>query len=338
MFNLLLPRKPLRPSTQAAQLSPLGQPIPSIPPPNPPPQPTATGLTQPQTGGLLRQMSAPDTLLRAWRKVKANAGGAGVDGQSLAQFEDKLEANLTALHDELLTNRYQPRQVKRIFVPKSSGHWRALSLLTVRDRVAQRAAHDVLSPLYEPHFYTCSFGFRAGRSTRDAVQAVQSHIQLGKGWVVDGDIKDCFDRIDHDLLLEAVQQRMGDPSVLDLIRRWLQAKVMNDWNPRASKIGVFQGGALSPLLCNIYLHQFDRDLLASHLSLVRYADDWVILCHSQADANAAMTVAQTALQTLKLTINPYRTAIMSAEKGFQFVGAYFVANHLYWLNPTQEKV
>jgi len=285
--------------------------------------------------GLLAQISAPDTLLRAWRKVKANAGGAGVDGQSLAQFERNLDEHLQRLQVELINNRYQPRQVKRVFVPKSSGQWRALSLLTVRDRVAQRAAHDVLLPLCDPHFHACSFGFREGRSTRDAAQAVQHQLSAGKRWVVDGDIKDCFDQIDHEILLDLLRQRISDAPLLELITRWLQARVLNDWNPRAGKVGVFQGGALSPLLCNVYLDRFDSTLLAANLALVRYADDWVIMCQSEAEARAGLGVAQEALQQLKLNINPYRTGIMNADTGFQFVGAYFVANNLYWLNPTR---
>jgi group II intron reverse transcriptase/maturase len=194
--------------------------------------------------------------------------------------------------------------------------------------------YDVLAPLFERKFLDCSFGFREGRSTRDAVASIERWRDQGKRWVVDGDIKDCFERLDHRLLMKALEQEVKDQRVLRLIDRWLKAQVLNDLNGRDAAIGAFQGGVISPLLANIYLHPFDETLTKAGLALVRYADDWLILSAKKADAQIALDTATQALERLRLTINPYKTRIVHFDEGFKFVGVFFVRKERFPLSPA----
>jgi len=276
---------------------------------------------------------APDNLLHAWRKVKANGGGPGVDGESLRAFEAGLHGNLDELRMQLQSGKYQPQPVRRVWVPKASSGQRPLAILTIRDRIVQRAVYDVLVPLYDRKFLDCSYGFREGRSTKDAVAAIVKWRDRGRRWVVDGDIRDCFETLDHRLLLKAVAREVQDRRVLGMIERWLQAQVFNDLSGRDPAVGTFQGGVLSPLLANIYLHDFDVALTKAGLVLVRYADDWLILCAKKTEAQAALETASNALERLKLAINPYKTRIVRFDDGFRFVGVFFVRNEWFALSP-----
>ncbi|MCS6846977.1 MAG: reverse transcriptase domain-containing protein [Anaerolineae bacterium] len=281
------------------------------------------------------ELTAMDNLMQAWRKVRANGGGAGIDGQSLLQFESNLEANLRALHRELIEGIYRPQQVLRVYVPKASGGQRPLGVFAVRDRVVQRALHDALAPFYDQRFLDCSFAFREGRSLHDAVAAILRYRDAGRRWVVDGDIKDCFERIDHELLMAILAHDIRESRILDLIRRFLEAKVFNDPEGRLPGFGTAQGGVISPLLCNIYLHAFDERMTEGEPSkaLVRYADDWIIQCVSEADAHAALNRAMDGLAKLKLAVNPYRTRITHFEQGFSFLGVFFLRDEHFYISP-----
>jgi len=280
---------------------------------------------------------ALDSLRRAWRKVKANGGGPGVDGESLRAFESNLRANLDALRSALETGAYRPQPVRRVWVPKPSGGQRPLAILTIRDRIAQRSAYDVLSPLYERKFLDCSYGFREGRSLHDAVATILKRRDEGLRWVVDGDIKDCFETLDHRLLMQAVAREVKDGWVLRLIENWLTAQVFNDLEGRDPAAGTFQGGVISPLLANVYLHAFDETLTKAGLALARYADDWVILCAKKGEAQAALDAASRALEQLRLAINPYKTRITHFDEGFRFVGVFFVRGEHYYLSPNVKR-
>ncbi len=285
---------------------------------------------------------APDALLHAWRKVRANGGGPGIDGEDLRKFEARLQPNLASLRAELLSGSYRPLPVWRVSIPKPNGGRRPISILAVRDRIAQRAAHDALAPLFEPHFLPCSFGFREGRSIHDAVAAVICHRDAGLRHVVDGDISRCFEHINHDLLMQFVARSINDKLMLSLIRKWLKARVFNDMPNAAeaeSDVGALQGSAMSPLLSNIYLHQFDVALTNSSsatptTALVRYADDWLILCRREVDAKRALIDATHALSQLHLNVNPHRTRIASFDAGFAFLGAFFIRDEHYWISPS----
>ncbi len=273
-----------------------------------------------------------DNLLRAWKRVRANGGAPGIDGETLRAFEEKLRANLETLQSELKTGTYQPREVRMIPVPKASGGIRPLTILAVRDRIAQRVVYDALAPMYEKKFLDCSFGFREGRSLHDAVAVVTQHRDAGRKWVVDGDIKDCFERLDHRVLMKTLRQDVRDARLLKLIEKWLRARVTRDLNGGAA-IGTYQGGVISPLLANVYLHAFDVELTRAGLAVVRYADDWVIFTPRKLDAEGALERAANALEKIKLVTNPRKTRIAHFDEGFSFVGMFFVRNKVYPISP-----
>jgi group II intron reverse transcriptase/maturase len=279
------------------------------------------------------QVCSVENLTRAWRKVKTNGGAAGVDNVTVQDFERDLAGNLERLRRDLVSGRYQPQLVRRVWIPKSSGGRRPLAILAVRDRIAQRLAYDALAPAYERGFLDCSYGFREGRSRQDAADAVARRRDEGLRWVVDGDIRECFDTLDHDVLLAILGRGVSDPAMMDLIRKWLKARVMHDLESQPRAAGVFQGGAISPLLCNIYLHPFDLVMTRLGLALVRYADDWVVLCAKKSDAEAALQAAAETLARLRLAINPYKTRIVHFDQGFAFLGTFFVRSKRYDLSP-----
>jgi group II intron reverse transcriptase/maturase len=300
---------------------------------------TAPSVAVKPSGGeklvrLASQIYSLANLMRAWKKVKANSGGPGIDGESLQDFETNLQKNLKQLQSALQAGTYQPQQVRRVWVPKPSGGARPLAILTIRDRIVQRSVYDVLAPFYERKFLDSSYGFREGRSLHDAARRVAQWRDDGRRWVVDGDIKDCFERIEHRLLLDMIRRDVNDWLALKLIDGWLKARVFNEWGGRDLTTGTYQGGVISPLLANIYLHAFDQAMSESKLALVRYADDWVILCAKKVEAEAALDVAAQALERLRLVINPYKTRVVNFDQGFKFLGVFFVRNEQFDLSPS----
>ena len=412
---------------------------------------------------LIEKLATPENLLLAWRSVRGNIPkyrwerSVGPDGVSLAEFARDLDSQLNALQDMLLNNRYQPVQPARFYVPKKNGERREIAVLSIRDRVAQRAAQQVIEPLWEPEFFDCSFGFRPGLSIDDALACVQQFRKQGHRWVVDGDIATCFDHLDHDMLMARLNRKIKDRRVLCLLQKWLDAGVLqsgfpadpsegttnwlnhastffkrsSSWalenlardtdpyaaaryetlhrydsemvdypmnheevadnmrnkafkrmalsglvwgaswvKPAATRIrdtalisintpagrrlvtkgalttgglagvaaaaaittyllkrkagpaptGVLQGSPLSPLLANIYLHPFDRMLLRKRHRLVRYADDWLILCPSYESAERAYNDAILSLAHINLKINHNKTKIRAPDEQFEWLG------------------
>jgi len=271
-----------------------------------------------------------DALRRAWRQVRANGGGAGVDGVVIAAFEADLESELERLRRELIQGTYRPRGVRRVLVPKPREGLRPLAVWTLRDRVAQRAVYDYLEPFFEPMFLDCSHGFRPGRSVQTAVADVLAARDQGLRWVLDADIKDCFESIDPRLLMRMVRRRVKDKVILRLLKAWLQARILTaEGQVRAA--GTAQGGVLSPLLCNIYLHPFDVALTGQKLCLVRYADDLLVLCRRRREAIAAGEMANRILAALHLELNPHKTRVVHFDQGFKFLGVFFLRNEHFWL-------
>lgn len=396
---------------------------------------------------LLARIAAPDNLARAWRKVRSNiavarrATSCGVDEVSVAAFEQQWEANLAELGAALLERRYRPLPVRRVTIARPGGKQRTIGVLAVRDRIAQRAAQQVLEPIFEAEFLDCSYGFRPGRSAADAVHRVLCYRQAGCTWAFDADVAHCFDALDHRLLMRFAGETVREDAVLDLIHAWLEAGLLeadapvyqaggfwdrvvervagmvmgqgyrpsgvppgefaageegldgwddpwpgeDDWprqalwrrirsdtlmlgltaarplarraggalrwlarrkgaalgmaglagaaalggawwtlqrlSPRGA--GALQGGALSPLLANAYLHRFDLAMVARERNLVRYADDLVVCCCSEAEAREAAEEAALALADLRLRLNPDKTRVVSFEQGFSFLGRRF---------------
>jgi RNA-directed DNA polymerase len=258
----------------------------------------------------------------AWEKVKANRGSGGIDGQSLNMFAAQLGQQLDRLQSELQQDTYQPQPVRQVQIPKAGkpGEFRTLGIPTIYDRVCQQALLNRLEPIFEPVFDEANFGYRRGRSTKDAMRKVWKEIQSGWEWIVDADLKDFFGSVDHEKLLMLVAQRVADGRVLRLIKAMLKAGSYGKGQLFPSERGTPQGGVVSPLLSNVLLTPFDQELRRKGYQLTRYADDWVITCKSAAEARAALAVATRILEQLGVRLNPQKTRIVHVRHGFDFLG------------------
>lgn len=264
------------------------------------------------------------TLHAAWLRVHENRGCAGADGQSIDEFELDLSANLSALQAEVRTSAYRPQPLLRTWIPKSDGGKRPLSIPAVRDRLLQTAVAIIITPVFEAEFEDCSFAYRKGRSVDQAVQRVVQLRDEGFRWVVDGDIEAFFDEIDHDLLMTEVGKLVPDAGICHLIQMWLEADVVDgDLRTRIDK-GVPQGAPISPLLSNLYLDHLDEMLLDSNHRLVRFADDFLVLCKNRAQAEKALELTEETLEELRLQINTDKTRIVDFSAGFRFLGVQFI--------------
>jgi RNA-directed DNA polymerase len=274
---------------------------------------------------LIDKVYLPRNLQAAWERVQENGGAGGVDGISVAHFAKQAPRYLDELHDDLRKKTYRPQPVRRVYLPKIGGGKRPIGIPCVRDRIVQQALHQVLSPLFEAKFSSRSHGFRVGRGSATALEVVDRAVKHGYSWVVDADIASFFDHLDHEKLLDLVNEEVADGSVLRLIRSILTAGVVQ---PGASEVeptelGSPQGGPLSPLLSNIYLHPLDVRMVQAGYGLVRYADDFVIFAKSEGEAGEALSVAREVLSELGLSLHPEKTRIVSVDDGFEFLGFHY---------------
>lgn len=258
----------------------------------------------------------------AWKQVKRNAGGGGIDAETIESFGAKLNEHLTCLQQELRDNTYRPKPVKQCLIPKAGqpGKYRALGIPTIYDRVCQQALLNRLEPIFEPIFDEASFGYRRGRSAKDALRKIWRELEEGYEWIVDADLKDFLGSVDHEKLLTLINQQIADGRVLRLIKQFLKSGCVADaqWQPTES--GTPQGGVISPLLSNILLTPFDREMRRKGYQLTRYSDDWLITCKSQQEAENALKAARQILEKLGVSLHEQKTGIIHVKQGFEFLG------------------
>ena len=263
------------------------------------------------------QILSPTNLREAWEEVRENKGSPGIDRVTIKRWGRNWEERLMGMAQEVRANTYQAKKLRQFQVPKKDGTRRTISILTVTDRVLQRAVLRVVDDLFDREFTDCSHGYRSRRGVRSAVPAILRHRDAGRQWVVDADIDDCFPSLNHALIYRHFQRRVNNTPVLGLLKQWMAQ------GQTRKGVGISLGAVISPLLCNILLHELDVGLLRMKFSPVRYADDFCIFCSSQKTAEKALEATETLLRKLKLTLEPNKTRLTHFDEGFDFLGVHF---------------
>jgi RNA-directed DNA polymerase len=302
-----------------------------------------TALEEGVKGGkwfsLMDKIYAERTLWAGFQQVKANGGAGGVDYQTVEDFERDLRKNLKRLSEQLREGSYRPQAVRRVWIPKpGSAEKRPLGVPTVRDRVVQAAMRLVLEPIFEWDFAEQSYGFRPNRGCKDALRRVDGLLKQAYTWIVDADLKSYFDTIPHEPLKERVTEKVSDGRVLDLVEAFLNQQIldgMKSWTPEG---GTPQGAVLSPLLSNLYLSPLDHQMEQAGVEMVRYADDFVLLCRSREEAERALERVREWTATAGLTLHPVKTRIVDAQKeSFDFLGYRFDRGRKWPREKSREK-
>lgn len=276
-------------------------------------------------------------MLASFKAVKRNRGAAGIDKVSIKMFEANLADNLRALMRDLKTGSFQPYPLRRHLIRKNETEFRPLGIPAVRDRVAQEVVRRLLSPIFEPLFHPASYGFRPGRNCHMALEAVLKLQEEGYRVIVDADIHGFFDNLTHQIIMQAVAERVADGNILRLVEKFLTSGVMDNGIFKPTTIGTPQGGVVSPLLANIVLNHLDWQLHGAGLRFVRYADDFVVLCQTPDQAKEALAFVQQVLEgSLKLQLSREKTKVTSLGKGYQFLG-FSIRSHSRRMRPKSVK-
>jgi RNA-directed DNA polymerase len=286
----------------------------------------ANGVKGGKWFSLIDKVYQPQTLEIAWKKVRRNRGAAGIDRVSVAAFDKDAEKHLARLAEELRTGTYRAQPVRRVEIDKDGGKKRPLGIPAVRDRIVQTAVKMALEPIYEMQFAISSYGFRPGKSAHDALLAVRTFLKLGYVCVVDADLKGYFDSIPHDRMMNRIRESISDGRLLALLEQWLKQDIVSElarWSPTQ---GTPQGAVISPLLANLYLHSMDTHLASKGYVLIRYADDFVIMCRTESEAKEALKEVANWATENGLELHPEKTRIANGRDkgaGFDFLGYHF---------------
>ncbi len=278
---------------------------------------------------LIDKVTSLGGLQAAWKQVRRNRGSGGVDRETIDQFGRHAESRLSQLSTQLEAGSYQPLPVRRVYIPKPDGRKRPLGIPAVRDRIVQAALRNALEPIFEREFCEHSYGFRPGRGAKDALRRVDRQLKDGYRYVLDADLKSYFDTIPHDRLLTLVSQRVADGRVLALVKAFLNQSVleeMREWKPTE---GTPQGGVISPLLANIYLHPLDQLMRDQGFEMTRYADDFVVLCRTAEECSRGLEMIRGWVAEAGLTLHPDKTRVVDMHEpgGFDFLGYHFEQGH-----------
>lgn len=284
-----------------------------------------------------------DTLVHAWILVEKNQGAAGVDKMSVKQFGIHAEKYLRELLKNLKEGTYRPLAIRRVYIPKGNDkkNLRPLGIPAVKDRVVQAAVKLIIEPIFEVEFLPTSYGFRPGRGCKDALRVVDNHLKEGYTWYVDADLKSYFDTIPHDKLMIKIKERIADGRTLEIIEKFLKQGILEECKEWIPTVGSPQGAVLSPLLSNLYLHPLDKLMDETKHRIVRYADDFVILCKSQEEAQEVLKLVKEWVQENGLTLHPEKTRIGNCAlegQGFEFLGYRFEAGEKYVRKKSLDKL
>lgn len=264
-----------------------------------------------------------ETLKESFKKVKKNKGCAGVDRESIRKFEQHLDDRLNELRRLLANHSYRPLPLKRVYIPKSNGDKRPLGIPATRDRIVQQAILTELEPIFEPIFSKSSYGFRPNKSPIQAITKVQEYLDQGYEMIVEVDIKDFFSTVHQTRLMSKIKQQVKDKRIIQLLWQFLRAGVLEEGKLRTALAGTPQGGVISPILANIYLNDFDHKIDKAGLKLVRYADDFVILCKTVNQATSASKMVKDIMKSLDLELAEAKTQVTEYWRGFEFLGYHF---------------
>jgi RNA-directed DNA polymerase len=277
---------------------------------------------------LIDKVYTRPNLYVAWEKVRANKGCGGIDRVTIEEFERNGAINIEEIHRLLYEDKYEPLPVKRVWIPKANGKERPLGIPVIRDRVVQQAIGNKLQPIFEKKFFDCSYGFRPGRSAHDAIKKVEEYLEK------------FFDTVNQEILMELVNEEIADGRVLRLIEKFLRSGIMEEAKVEYQVTGTPQGSVISPLLANIYLHEFDKKMTEEGYKMVRYADDMVVMCRTNREAGKVFKrIKQIHEDELKLKLNPEKTRLTHVSKGFEFLGHLFVRNRYgNWKMPRKRAI